>query len=321
MDKGQENKELGLIDIMQIMGQWGVALVKTLTDWFLYLFFFGVKRWKIFVVVGLVAGIYSFVTYKIQADQYEANMIVRSNAVESIPMKNFFDAYSNVLENDLLGASIIEERTGLDSVQRSLLTSVSVFYCVDEDKDGVVDVVDRTGRFSSSDASIDSLNLCINVRFEDVSILPELVTSMVHYVETNPYVLSRNKSRLLELQKRRDFLVGEIDLLDTLQKRTYEGSDIASTLQARGSHVLVDNRKVLVYEDKLILLDLLEVIQQDLEIYSTPITVVEDFVIEKSAINRLSTIVKKNVILALVSVYFILFIFFLYNKEKDKYLN
>lgn len=321
MDDNQNNKELGLIDILQIMGQWITALVKKLTDWFLYLVFFGLKRWKIFVIVGLTAALYSFVTYRLQSTQYEANMIVRSNAVESIHLKNYLGAYSNILGNDLLGDSIVELRTGLDSVQRSLLSSVSVFYCMDNDKDGVVDEIDRAGRFKSSDDLIDSLHLCVNVRFEDVSILPLVTKSMIAYVEQIPFIVNSNTSRLSELHNRKDFINAEIQLLDTLQKRTYVGLDVANTLRVQSGNVLVDNRKVIVYKDKLDLLEMNELLQRDIEIYTDPMTIVENFVIEKRAINTLMTIVKKNIFLSLVGAYLFLFMHFLYSKEKDKYLN
>lgn len=321
MNNDQNNKELGLIDILQIMGQWIVSLIKKLADWFLFLVFFGLKRWKVLVIVGVAAGVYSFVTYKMQANQYEANMIIRSNAVESIHMKKFLDGYGNLLGNDLLGDSIIEERTGLDSLQRSLISSLSTYYCVDADKDGIVDVIDRTSRFKSSDEDIDSLNLSVSVRFKDVDVLPLLTKSFISYIENLEFVVNSNDSRLAELNTRKNFIEAEIQLLDTLQKRTYGGMDVENTLRASYGSVLVDNRKVLVYEDKIILLDMLEGLQRDINIYTEPLTIVEDFVIQKSAINSLSSIVKKNVFLSLFGAYLILFIIFLYNKEKGKYLN
>ncbi|MDA3853218.1 MAG: hypothetical protein PF444_03125 [Bacteroidales bacterium] len=321
MDDNQNNKELGLIDILQIMGQWLVALVKKLTDWFLYLLFFGVKRWKFFVIVGLVAGIYSVVMYKIQTSQYEANMIIRSNAVEATQMKNYLDAYANILDNDLIGDSIIQEKIGLDSLQRSLLTSVSAYYCIDEDRDGVVDEIDRAGRFKSSGDLIDSLNLSISIQFEDASIIPLVSKSIIDYISNIPYVVSNNNNRSLTLLKRRAFIKDEIALLDTLQQRTYKGLDLSKTTRVDNGALLVDNRKVIVYRDKLFLLEEADLIDKQLEVLAAPVTIVEDFDIGTTSVNSFYSIVRKNVVLALMGTYFFLFCVFLYKRVKDNYLN
>lgn len=320
MDDNQNNKELGLIDILQIIGQWIVALVMKFTNWFLFLFFFGIKRWKYFVIIGVLAGIYSVVIYRLQNSQYEANMMLRSNAIEATQMKNYLDAYASLLGNSLLDDATITEKTGLDSTQRSLMTSVSTFYCVDKDRDGVADLIDRNGRYGSSDPTIDSLNLSVNLRFEDVSLLPLVAKSLTDYISSNSYIIKCNTNRLNGLIKRRALIAGEIALLDTLQKRTYLGLDIANTLKVDNGNVMVDNRKVIVYWDKLALLEKAEEIDQQLEVLADPVTIMEDFVIAKSAINTLSSIVKKNVFLALVIGYLIFFFSYLYSIEKEKYL-
>lgn len=320
MDDNQNNKELGLIDILQIMGQWIVALVKKLTDWFLYLVFFALKRWKYFAIVGLVAGIYSVVMYKLQTSQYEANMMIRSNAIEATQMKNYLDAYANILDNDLIGDSIIQERIGLDSLQRSLLTSVSAYYCIDEDRDGVVDKVDRIGHIESSDDIIDSLNLSISIHFEDASIIPFVSKSIIDYISNIPYVVSNNRNRSLTLLKRRAFIKDEIALLDTLQQRTYKGLDLSKTTRVENGALLVDNRKVIVYRDKLFLLEEADLIDKQLEVLAAPVTIVEDFDIRAASVNSFYSIVRTNVVLALMGTYFFLFCVFLYNRVKGKYI-
>lgn len=320
MDNDQNSKEIDLIGVSQKLGQKIVEAGKKLVEWFLFLVFFGIKKWKYFAIVGVAAIIFSLINYRTQSNQYEANMVVRCNAIDAIQGKKYIDAYSNLLGNGLLGDSIIEVRTGLDSLQRDLITSFSAFYCADNDKDGIADEIDRGGRYKSSDIEIDSLNLIVSVNFKDVSVLPALQSSVKEYFESVPYIVECNKSRLLRLNKRRDLLNEEIELLDTLQKRTYVGLDIENTYRAGRGYILVDNRKVIVYEDKIELLDLLDVTQTDIDLFSDPITIVEDFVIGQTAINAFSSIVKKNVLFVFVVTYLILFLIFIYNKEKDKYL-
>lgn len=320
MDNNQNNRELGLIDVLQIMGQWFVSLVKKMAQWVLFLFFFGLKRWKYLVVVCALAGAYSLLIYLTQKSQYEADMILRSNAMETVQMKTYLDKFSNILNNDLLLEEQITAQTGLDSTQRSQITSMKTYFCIDVDRDGVKDKVDWTGKLESSDVTLDSLNLCVKVRFNDVSILDVLSNNIQLYIESVPYVVTMNEARLSKKIKRRDFIMNEIDLLDTLQQLTYVKSELSPTLHAQGGNVVVDNRKVIVYRDKVALWDLYEAIANEIEVFSAPVTIVEDFVIQKAAVNSFSTIVRKNVLYAFALTYFILILGFIYNKEKGNYL-
>ncbi len=320
MSDTQNTKELGLIDIFQVFGKWIVSGIKTLVNWFLYLFFFGFKRWKTFVAVIFLIGLYTVVTYKMQDAQYEASMILRSNAMPTAQMKPFLDNYNSLLQSRLLSDSSITVKSSLDSVQRSLISSINVYYCMDQDRDGIMDEVDLAGRLKTSDENLDSLNLCVKVRFEDVRVLDDVVTSLTSYVNSLPYVQRMNKARLLQQNKRKLFIQNEIRLLDTIQQKAYGESEEASSYINRGG-VIVDNRKVLsIYEDKVDLMNLYEVLEREMLIFSDPITVVEDFVIQKSALNTLTSMLKKNLIIGVFVVYVFLFLFFFIYKEKDNYL-
>lgn len=320
MDDNQNNKELGLIDILQIMGQWVVLLVKKFVDWGLYLFFFGIKKWKILGAAVLVIAILTAISYKRQATQYEASMIIRSNAVKTTQMKPFIDGYTNVLQNTILSDSTITVRTGLDSLQRSLIGGVSVYHCIDKNRDGIMDEVDLAGKLKLSDESLDTLNLCVKIRFEDVAILDDVVSSMAFYLGNVPYLTRMNEARLIQQSSRKMFLMNEIQLLDTIQQRSYADSDAASSVISRGG-VLVDNRRVMnIYEDKVELWDLVEDLEKETNFFSEPVTVVEDFIIKETAVNTLSSMLKKNVVYGFVLVYVFLFLFVVIFKEKDKYL-
>lgn len=320
MSKDQNNKELGLIDILQIMGQWAVDAIKKVVQWGLYLFFFGIKQWKILGAVFLALVIYSYVNYKSQETQYEASMIIRSNAMHASQLKPFLDGYSNVLHNSILPDEEITKRTGMDSLSRSMLNSVTIYSCIDKDKDGVLDEVDMEAKLKPSDKEIDSLNLCIKVRFNDVEILSDVVHSVEYYLSNVAYINTLNKARLAQKDKRKEFLLYEISLLDTMQQRAYGGSEVASDLINRGG-VVIDNRRILtIYTDKADLWALYEELEKETTFFTSPTTVVEDFVIQESAVNTLSSMMKKNVVYGTILVYIFLFLFIIIRKEKDNYL-
>jgi len=320
MDENQNNNDLGLIDILQIMGQWVVAAFNKLVEWFLYLFYFGIKRWIILGAALLIIGVVTVISYKSQTAQYEATMMIRSNAVMASQMKPFIDNYSNLLDNKILSQESINEQTGLDRDQRAMIGDVTTYYCVDKNRDGVMESVDFAGKLKLSDENLDSLNLCVKVRFEDVEVLDEVVESLNFYLDNVPYLARMNKARLVQQASRKDFVLNEIRLLDTMQQRSFGVSDAANSLTRNGG-VLVDNRKVLsIYEDKVQLWDQCEKLDKEIDFYTTPITVVEDFVIRESAINSLSTMLKTNLIYGFIIVYAFLFLFVFIYKEKDKYL-
>ena len=321
MGEQQNNRELGLIDILQIFGQWIVAGLKKLVEWGMFLLFFAFKQWKILAVAVLAIGIYTVVAFKSQDAQYEARMIVRSNALETTQMKSFFDNFAVLVNNDMLSEEKIKEKTGLNEVQCEDVVSVNTYFCIDNDRDGVMDEVDVAHKLKSSDDKLDSLNLCVKVVFANVDVLDEVKESLIYYLNTTPYVIKMNEARLAQQTKRRLFILNEIGMLDTIQKRAYGESEEASSLIRRGG-VVVDNRRVLeIYEDKDILWERYEIIEKELNAFVDPITVVEDFVIQQRAVNTLSSMLKKNVVLGGFAIYMLLLLALYIRREKDKYIS
>ena len=320
MEEQQNNKELGLIDILQVFGQWIVAGLKKLVEWCMFLLFFAFKQWKILTAAILALGIYSLVTYKRQDAQFEANMIVRCNAMETSQMKSFFDNYSALLSNDIISERTIKEKTSLTPEQRKNIKQVDTYFCIDDDRDGVMDEIDRGHKIRSSAENLDSLNLCVQVLFADLTVLDDVKRSLAYYLEHTPYVVKMNEARLRQQAKRRDFILHEIGLLDTIQKRAYGESDEASSMMRSGG-VIVDNRRVLsIYEDKEVLWSLCEVLEEELKTFGEPITIVEDFVVQQQATNTLMSILKKNVIFGSLVIYLLLLLWRYIRNEKDKYI-
>lgn len=321
MTDQNNNKELGLIDILQVFGQWIVSALKTMVDWGMYLLFFAFKQWKILLTAVVAIAIFTVVSYKMQDAQYEANMIVRSNAMETTQMKAFFDNYSSLLHNSILSDAKVKEKTGLTGDQCNEILSMNTFYCVDDDRDGVMDQVDQGGKLKSSDENLDSLNLCVKVRFANVEVLDEVKESLIFYLNNTPYVVTMNEARLAQQAKRKEFVLNEINLLDTIQKRAYGESEAASSMLRRGG-VIVDNRRILeVYEDKDILWERYEDLVKEIGFFTEPITIVEDFVIQKTAVNTLTSMLKKNIILGGFVVYVFLLLVMYVRREKDKYIH
>jgi len=321
MSKDQNNRELGLIDILQIMGHWCVNGVKKAVHGALYLFFFGIKQWKILGAILLALVIFSYVQYKGQETQYEASLMLRSNAVHASQMKSFLESYNNLLHNKVMDEKEVDDKTGLDAASRAQLNSLMVYQCIDENRDGIMDDVDWGDKLKASDERMDSLNLCLKVRFNDISVLDKLMPSIQHYLAQVPYVQKMNEVRLAQQAKRRDFILNEIRLLDTMQQKSYGEANVASDMIRRGA-VLVDNRDMLnLYEDKVTLWSWYENLQKEITYFKDPTTLVEDFTIQQSPINTLASVMKKNVVLGFIIAYVLLLLVIAIWKQKDQYLS
>ena len=320
MNEPQNNKELGLIDILQIIGQWIINGVKKLISYALYLFFFGLKQWKILSTALLLVIIFTIICYYTQNSNYEANMLIRSNSMATAQMKPFIDNYSNLIGNKLLSNEEITKSTTLDSITRNDIISVSAFFCIDDDRDGIVDEVDKSNKIKPSAENLDSLNLCVRVLFQDVNVLPKVKKSLLYYINNEDYIKKVNIARIEQQNKKKEFILDEIKILDAMQQKSYGAADITNDLINKGS-VLVDNRRVLdLYHDKVALWKLYESIEKEVNYFSEPITVVEDFVVKKTAINTLPTLLKRNLVYSFFVVYVLLLLFVYIRKEKNKYM-
>lgn len=314
------NGDLGLIDILQVVGKWVVDGLKQILDWVLKLVFFALKMWKVLVVAAVLIAIASVASYRLQDKQYKASMIVKSNVVEAGQMKLYFDGFGSKLNNDLM---LDEEKTtllGLDSVQRSLISVFATNFCVDDDRDGILDAIDYNGRLESSADNLDSLHLAVTVCFEDITVLPALTEGFVNYISNIELVKKMNQSRLRQLDNRIGYLKDEIALLDTFQYTNSNAANLDNSLQSSGSHIVVDNRKVLLYREKSQLLEQSEELLMQRDVFSEPITIVEEFAVSPAAINSLFHILKSNLIKGLALVYLLLLLFSYYNKVKGQYM-
>lgn len=321
MEEQGNNRELGLIDILEVFGQWIVSAFKTMIKWGMFLLFFAFKQWKILTAAVLAIVIFSIVSYKSQDAQYEASMIIRSNALETTQMKSFFDNYAALVNNTIWPTAKIEEKTQLSEEQCEDIISINTFYCIDDDRDGVMDEVDNAGKIKSSAENLDSLNLCVKVIFANVEVLDDVKKSLIYYLNNTPYVIKMNHARLNQQKQRREYVLNELNLLDTIQKRAYGETEEASSFINRGG-VIVDNRRILgVYEDKDILWERYEILEREINSFADPITVIEDFVVQQTAVNTLSSMLKKNIILGGFAIYMLLLLARYVRNEKDKYIN
>ncbi len=318
-DLNNNNRELGLIDIIETFGQWIVNGFKRIISFFLYTLFFAIKKWIPISVVLVIVAIATFINFKAQKSQYEAKMLIRSNSMPTAQMKPLLDNYSNLLNNNILTNEEIISKTNLNKEIRNNIISVKTFYCIDDNRDGIMDRVDN-GRIKKSDKNLDSLNLCVKVIFNDTKMLKEVKHSINYYLNNIDFVKKSNEARLDQQARRKDFILKEIKLLDTVQLNSYGAADAASSASRQGG-VLVDNRDVLeIYTDKVKLLKIHEDLEKEITIFKEPITLIEDFVITKSAINTLGSMMIKNLIYAFLSVLIALLLFVSIRKQKDKYM-
>ncbi|MEN8250934.1 MAG: hypothetical protein ABFS32_18525 [Bacteroidota bacterium] len=239
---------------------------------------FLLRKWYYFAVAIALTILSAYILNKAAEPIYHSDMLIHSNATT-----NQYIMTSLKKLGDYAGEKNFEalaNEMNISKEDASKIRGLKTFWLYDIEDDGMYDGIDLNGRYLS-DTSVVKLKYQFVVRVDilDPGVLEIIETGFVNYLESQPYLIARNKQRLLELEARLNQTNYEIEKLDSLQKREYFTNP--DHLRQQESQVIFTSEKtVKMYHNEMFnLLELKQECERDLTIYSDIVTVIESFTI------------------------------------------
>jgi hypothetical protein len=282
-NKNVRNDEIDLLDLVNKMGRTVKKWTNALGRAFLISIVFLVRRW-IPLTLSIVAGICVAYFMKFTSPSiYASDLVLRSNVIENAQMINYINRLQSLKKEQL--SSVL----GLPQETCDNIVGIKAYWIIDLNKDRVPDNVD----YSNNHDIYDTTNIRMLDRF-DIQIkikssqdLDLLRNGIINYISSDPLFQQRNSIRLSQNDELLARLNIDIKQLDSLQKVKYFEETRKRTSQTGGQIVFMQEQNTqLLYNDIYSLYYRKQAVESDLTLYKGIVTVLSDFSIPKTAIDK-----------------------------------
>jgi hypothetical protein len=291
--KDHAGQEVDLWEILRKFSRW---LAKVLGAVFTFLLRKSIWL-ACFVLAGAAIGFGLYVSDK---PYYSSYMLVKANVAD-----NFF--YINLINEEL---SLENIRNPLEWVRKLTIPasiakqiySIRACYGIDINQDGLPDIIDEDHKYiSSTDSSkvakVLHGSFYINVWAYSNEVLPHIRQNLLNFINKNAYVQMLNERRIEETREQISYLQQQITRFDSLQRYEYfqKGADKKAV---GGGQLLVLNEvpQPLYHADLIELNDQVIAKNTVLQLYSEPVTIVQEFAETFRRKNNLLSYIKPLVI-------------------------
>jgi hypothetical protein len=268
------NQEIDVWEILQKFGLWFAGILRKL---FIFLLRKSIKI-ACFTLVGVAIG---EILYISSEPYYSTYMLVKANVAS-----NFF--YVTLLNENLAAGNTkasenLVQKLGISESTARQIKSIRAYYCVDLNKDGFPDIIDKENVYS---ASIDSLKAAkilpdlfyIRVLAYSSDVLPYIQHNILNFINKNDYVQRHNARRIEEINEQISYLHQQQSRFDSLQQFEYFRKESTKKTSGNGQLIVLNEQAQPLYHDQLIELNN-QIMEKNtkLQLYADPITIVQDF--------------------------------------------
>lgn len=276
MTTEKRNDEIDLIEVFQKMGQGIANLFNKLINFLYQVILFFIRR-AVLITIVLIMGIsFGFMRYKTTPRYYSSSLEAYSNAMSSIDMINYINNIHELfVENNKenLTSKLNIDTTGLDKIK-----DVKAFKAIDLNKDGITDIIDYNDKYQTSDSTISRSRFIIKVEVYDQSVFPLIQNRILQYIEQNKYISELNSIRKKQLEELIVKLNSEINILDSLKKTEYFNKNDDKLKTQAGQLLVMNEQPTQLYHSQIIgLYKEKQNLEQQLELRTDPITIIQDF--------------------------------------------
>lgn len=274
-----ETKEIDLLELFNIIGKSIKNAILSIYKTIVFLISFGLKKAHWLALITIAGALIGYLVYLGTDRYYSSALIAQPNGISAIDIVEYInDLNRYTTKNNEIALKQALEIT--DTVAKKV-KNIQAFLYIDLNHDGRGDIIDFKQNYDPKDTT----QILINSRFYlKVEVLDNRVFSDVRdglfiYINKNPYLIKLNQIRKRELEELISSTDREIAKLDSLQNVDYF-TDNLDRLTARNQSSLLflsEKDKQLYYKDKLSLEQQRLRYIKELELSTTPITVLKDF--------------------------------------------
>lgn len=259
-----------------------LSILKFILRCLSYLVWFGFKKYVI-LILALLSGIgIGIVRHYLSKDMYSSDMVLQS--IE-IPTE---DMIAKINELGLYAGegnfTALSEKLKIDTLATQQISGIGAYWFIDEDRDGVADLVDYKNKFNALEDTtsrrvVDLLAVRARVTNPDVFVL--LQEGIINFLRTDPRLTLMNNNRKDGLQLKIERINEELIKLDSLQRYEYfdKEREMNLDLGSLGSLKLMGEEKDvrLLHKEIIELQDTRLSYERQLKVTGNMISVITDF--------------------------------------------
>lgn len=241
------------------------------------------------IILGLAVSVFMM---KTTASLYTSDMVLKNNVAPNDQMISYINRLQT-LDKEALAKTL-----GVSNATSQNIVSVGAYWIIDKNKDRIPDNVDYTNTHDVYDTTnirmLDRID--ISVRIKSPQDLDAVREGIIKYIEVNPVFRKMNELRLNhneELLKRTTIDIKE---LDSLQKVKYFEETRDKYTRKEGQVMFMQEQGTqMFYHDIYALYNRKAGLEDNLNLYSGMVTLLNDFSIPTMRVNGLDYYAKKNI--------------------------
>lgn len=284
--------EIDLLDLFNRIGRSLRRGFNALWKAFLITVVFLVRRWiplTISIVLGLAVSVFMM---KTTPSLYSSDMVLRNNVAPNDQLISYINRLQT-LDKETLAKTL-----GVSNVTSQNIASVGAYWIIDKNKDRIPDNVDYTNTHDVYDTTnirmLDRID--ISVRVKSPQDLDAVRDGIIKYIEANPVFRKMNDLRLSHNEELFNRTSIDIQQLDSLQKVKFFEESRDKMASREGQIVFVQEQATqMFYHDIYALYNRKAGLEDNLNLYSGIVTLLNDFSIPTMRVNGLDYYAKKNV--------------------------
>lgn len=277
-DNTKEVKEIDLLELFRLTAREVKKLILWILKALIFLIGFGLKKILFILLFGAIGAGVGFLLYTTSPRYYSSDMIAQPNGITSIDMVSYMNDLTELCKHK--NTSALSHALNLDDSITKRIKNIQAYHYIDVNGDGIGDYVDFNQTFNATDTTKRIVESPVHVQIElfDISGFSTVKKALLTYIEGNPYHINLNKIRKVELNELIDQSIQEIAKLDSLQDVEYFRQKNSNS-RSKSSNVLflAETNQHMYYQDKLLLLEKKQNFMRELQLATTPITIIKYF--------------------------------------------
>ena len=278
MSVEQENKELDLIDILKVFGNWIGKGFQSIGSFFVWVLKFSIKNWSILVVSVAIGVALSFYFSQPKFSKYDGVIVMENNLGSSAEFVTAIQSLASSLDPYAANA-LFSTRFGISSELGQKVLKLEPFYIYSNEKQGLYNVIDENKQFV--DLKPIQNKFAVLIKTNDRTAFALLKNALRTYFDTDVYFKAANNARMVSLYAQKLALTKEIEGLDSLKNLEYFGSNSKSkNLKMEGALLIGETNTQLYHTNILEMSDQLQEIKNEIMLRNNVLTVSSDFTIQ-----------------------------------------
>jgi hypothetical protein len=277
MESEKEIKELDLIDLLKLVGNWIGNGIKSIVSFFSWIIKFSIQNWYVILFFLGVGVALAFYFSQSKYSKYDGILVIENNVGNSTEFYTALQSLASYMDKEDENGSF-STKLNIPSEVGKKIARLQPLYIYTSEDEGLFNFIDEKKKFP--DLEPHQRKFAVLIKSRDRSSYPLLKTALVEYFENHPFFKSTNDARMKFLHVQERALEEEILTLDSLKNLEYfEANSKTKNLKMDKALLIGESKTQLYHTNILEMSEKLQLTRIDIATRNNVVTVSSDFTI------------------------------------------